>query len=683
MRVALTLVLVCLGVLLEGCKGRGCISDTECDPGQVCKKRSETPGSCVPGCRSSLDCQVGYVCASQVCQPDGRTDAGPRPDLGFAADAMEAPDLGSARDAAANPDAAPAADAGRADGGADAGTGADAGAPDLGPRPDAGPLEIVSAWESYPLPGTNVHAASVWCDPSGLVQAISADGHLLRNDGSGWTQESDPSAGTGLADIWGSGPSDRWVVGDGVILRDQGTGWLPLTTTITDSFTKVQGSGPNEVWLRGFSGAVYYYDGVALHQIRGTQATQLAVAGPGDAYVANGTGLFRWNGTTFTATRAGNYSSVWASGPTDVWIGGLRGEVTHFDGVNYVDRSIAGETLPIDNFGGSGPNDVWATTAIGGLHHWDGMGWTDVGATAGGATRVCGSAANDLWAVGGRAGIYRYSGRTVREFPSGVGDNLNAVWASSPADVWAVGAGGLIMHYDGTGWAGSIAGGMTNIELLSVEGAGPRDVWAVGNNVVFHYDGTGWSMSSVPGSCCSKVRVLAGGTVLGLPTQPGPLIDLRTGLAMGVAPPDGTFFYDFWGLSSDDLFLVTNVGNGNYHVHRRQNGLWSQSLEVVGYLTALGGTAPDDVWVAGESVHHFDSASWTEVPSAVTFRGGAVKAFASTDVWIDGSLAALGHWDGHVWSTQTVVNFLSNGVGGTAPDDVWFVGGSGRILHSP
>ncbi len=118
MRVVSTLLslaaLCCVALLNQSCKQRGCTADTECDFGEICKKVSLEPGSCVAGCREDSDCNAGYACEANSCVLESslRFDATVREDLGVSAPADSGlidsgvvgfPDAAPTRDAAAGP----------------------------------------------------------------------------------------------------------------------------------------------------------------------------------------------------------------------------------------------------------------------------------------------------------------------------------------------------------------------------------------------------------------------------------------------------------------------------------------------------------------------------------------------------------------------------------------------------
>jgi hypothetical protein len=90
--------------------------------------------------------------------------------------------------------------------------------------------------------------------------------------------------------------------------------------------------------------------------------------------------------------------------------------------------------------------------------------------------------------------------------------------------------------------------------------------------------------------------------------------------------------------------------------------------------TAVWSFAPDDVWVASQSVSHFDGSSWTEV--ATPGAGGLADfwGFAPDDLYGVSGVTLL-HWDGTAWSTVDTSGAIAptdlQSVWGTSDADLW------------
>jgi hypothetical protein len=273
------------------------------------------------------------------------------------------------------------------------------------------------------------------------------------------------------------------------------------------------------------------------------------------------------------------------------------------------------------------------------------------------------------------------------ENPLPQGEGLTDVWASSKTDAWAVGFHGTILHWNGLTWRPYRS--PTFNDLLGVGGSGANDVWAVGyKNTLLHWNGVKWSIErSDEGTSGSFVDVCA--------------IDASNAWIVG----SGGFFH--WDGHVWNAIPLTE-----------EEGLGAD-------LTAVSATSEDDVWVGvreasstheWEAVYHWNGTEWT-VPQG--FPGSSpppssvsrIHALSPKDAWLTSHAeGAAYHWDGVEWtrystparglwafdddnvwasgnrvfhlpSTTPVTGSVDNnlwrgsydGIGGSAPDDVWFV----------
>ena len=157
-----------------------------------------------------------------------------------------------------------------------------------------------------------------------------------------------------------------------------------------------------------------------------------------------------------------------------------------------------------------------------------------------------------------------------------------------------------------------------------------------------------------------------------------------------------------------------------YHILHwdRLSGWWTATRWHSERRPAIHGSSTTDVWAAGgSSLGHWDGSAWTSYQLADANLHG-VYVLGPSDAWAVGQSGAY-HWDGKAWSLSSVLKngravFASSGrvfvavdsavlVGdgttfatgldwgadstgplaltGTAADDVWAVGGQGRIEH--
>lgn len=99
--------------------------------------------------------------------------------------------------------------------------------------------------------------------------------------------------------------------------------------------------------------------------------------------------------------------------------------------------------------------------------------------------------------------------------------------------------------------------------------------------------------------------------------------------------------------------------------------------------------APDDVWVGGNRLMHFDGSTWTEIPTPVTGWVADFWGVAPDNLWavVSSSPDAVIHWDGTSWTKQYEVageHDALHAVWGSSSSDVWVAGdanGPGLAIH--
>jgi hypothetical protein len=199
---------------------------------------------------------------------------------------------------------------------------------------------------------------------------------------------------------------------------------------------------------------------------------------------------------------AGAMLAVWQAPGGDVWAGGMRGARPGADG--HAPEWRACGPRAVHAYWGSADDDVWAAGEDG-LAHFDGERWITLQsdfvlerrhydstsiAIEGRRARIYalwGSGARDVWAVGRtltpapqKAVVFHFDGEAWTEVPTchlapETRGPLYAVWGRGPDDVWAAGQSGALLHWDGRAFAPVRSG--SNVDLVSIAGAGGRDVW--------------------------------------------------------------------------------------------------------------------------------------------------------------------------------------------------------------
>jgi hypothetical protein len=350
-------------------------------------------------------------------------------------------------------------------------------------------------------------------------------------------------------------------------------------------------------------------------------------------------------------------NAIWASSPNDIWIGGDRGTVLHWDGKAWASRPLPIPPPPyeqtaeaVQHIHGLGPNDVWATSGTA-MYHWDGSAWSIrfqlVYQEDQRVTDIFAFAPNDVWAGGNYGYAWHWDGAKVTKVAT-AGMDMNggplpfAVWGSSSSDIWFGGMNGLMVHYDGKAFALVDTGaGISSIGGLW--GTAKNDVWGSGNDgLIIHYDGMKWTK-------------LDSGTKNALPRVHG-------------SAANDVWFSGYHGtmLHWDGKALVT------------ESGPYDRGL----YDVYVGGAG--DVWAVGQAaeVDHRDAKSWSRVVGGDYYPQNAIWGADANSVWVVGPGQLL-HYDGLSWQQQTSTQKILglSAIGGTGAKDVWAVGQLGNVHH--
>ena len=292
------------------------------------------------------------------------------------------------------------------------------------------------------------------------------------------------------------------------------------------------------------------------------------------------------------------------------------------------------------------PTDVWAVGNPAGdqFEHWNGTSWTGQGLPAGLCTAagnqcsvsfVTGTSARNITAVGSgdiqtgttvvaESVAFHFNGTSWSNMTIPAKVALGPVKAFSATNLWSVN-GGDAEHFNGSTWTETklpIVTTLTQLDLTSISGSSPSDIWAAGiasneglhrdfSPILEHFNGTSWSNVTVPVS------------------SPGGLTDV-----LAVTP--------------SDAYAVTTIGA----ILHWDGSTW----------TALNAT--------------------TQTGAAVT--GSAVAALSPTDVRV-GSRTTLDHFNGTTWTSVPVPSTAGltpagqtlagpDAAAAVGPGSVWFVG---------
>jgi hypothetical protein len=215
----------------------------------------------------------------------------------------------------------------------------------------------------------------------------------------------------------------------------------------------------------------------------------------------------------------------------------------------------------------------------------------------------------------------------------------------------------------------------------SVRGSGSGSGWAVGDDgMAVHLLGNAWTPTD------SGSTATLGGLFV-------PLVGMAFAVELGgprVLAWNGASWSPLggdradraaaatWGIAPNDVWVA---GNGIEHWDGQT---WTMAVPAGATFTSMAGSFANDVWAAGPGgVQHWNGKVWTpqEVPANLGTLA-AVWASEVYDVWFVGAKGAIAHWGGtgiSSLSSQTTEDLTC--VSGTAPDDVWMGGTNGTLVH--
>lgn len=404
-----------------------------------------------------------------------------------------------------------------------------------------------------------------------------------------------PLSGEGVTSVWAASPTDVWAIaenaGDCRLWHYDGDQILPEAFfQPTGCPEDIAGTDGNDVWTFT-DGFVQHFDGNTWTEIpapiSGIQTMSVRdgtvwfVRGGALSGMAFGDidGFTTLSGVAGTMPGIGTYPHVLAWAQDDVWIVDYQADATpwHYTADGW--RIVSGSAPYLDVDAGS--RDffaIWGATAddlwLGGEHlvHYDGLEFATVLLDVE-VTDVFGLAADTIWAVGENR-VYEYDGVAWTLEVLNPEWDVDSVWAAADDDVWAFGrdltgfgSTALILHSDGGAWQRYVAY-QPQGELGHAWGLDANNIW-VGNSTMVTWNGVLWAP-------------IAG----------------FSGQSDGVA------------LANGDKYTLTNNG-----------GLWRYDANYDG--EALGGIngarallylAPDDIWVLGPGVGHYDGNAFVTSP---------------------------------------------------------------------
>jgi hypothetical protein len=371
-----------------------------------------------------------------------------------------------------------------------------------------------SSWSYQMSDNPDILFIAVWGTGPNDVWAAGgtseSTGVLYHNDGTGWTEVTDPEiAAQPLAAGWSSGTGDIWISAGDHLLHGDGANWTPVTVDSEESIYGLTGTGPGNVFAVGTFGFTARYGGTDwtrtafagpdVYGLWGSSASDVWAVGADEIRHRDGSGT--WTSTFTPGSESLN--GVWGTGPSDVYAVGAQGAILHYGGTDWT-SVFSDPAYDLYAAWGSSATDVWAVGGISGtgeVVHWDGAAWTAQALGTSTFHSIWGSSATNVIVVGTGGEIERWDGAGWTPMNSGTTENLNGVWGSGPDDVYAIGDGGVVLHYDGNAtddWTTLSTPANPAAFNTGVWGTGPDDVYVLANFGldVLHWDGASWQTMS-------------------------------------------------------------------------------------------------------------------------------------------------------------------------------------------
>ena len=293
------------------------------------------------------------------------------------------------------------------------------------------------------------------------------------------------------------------------------------------------------------------------------------------------------------------------------------------------------------------------------------------------------------------AGTCSASGLCVVSAPVDTQINVTSIRGSGPNDVWAVGTNRTILHYDGKVWekAAPLKDEVTPFTMRAVWLGGPDDVWVAAGSVLYH--STGWNGPS--GTAWRSALFIDGTSVSAIAGTSGTVL-----LARQVNN-------DFWttfpalmtcrGWMNDNLVDLAEVATPTFNAEGA-DGLWSLAM-----------TRPDEAWATSLGSDDRPGARVVRIHRPTSDAGDPDGGDVGDGSW------QLEEYDSRtsrnlygVWGNEQVVWVVGEGgtirrmtpaklssrafetavspatadlrgVYGFGPDDVWAVGDDATVVH--
>lgn len=410
--------------------------------------------------------------------------------------------------------------------------------------------------------------------------------------------------------------------------------------------------------------------------------TDVHTEADGTAWAVSGNTVIHWDGTKFRGFDSvgpvnAYFAAVWSNGPSDVWVGGSRGLVMHFDGTVWEDLSpgllASGTDIPdVTDLTGRSSSEVWVVGERRQSRMWNGTRWLDpIGSTftstSGTYRQVAVYSPTEL-RLATNSDLLSWNGTTITKIDSISG--VQHLAPGNPGELWVASStyssstssyrAQLSKYVGGTPSSASLpSNGLANGSDLFVAPRANDDIWLLdtGTNS-WQFDGNAWRSAPVTGFNTLEQFSAAStqaATSLACTWQGG--WAKRT--SAGWSRLDTTFFppgitgrletLQVVPLSNGRLAMTTENGYPAPSTLPRQVGIfdgtnWTGLKNINSSLAGLGSTDGTTLWLlepdsssSGTTlVSFFNGTSWAQRQTLPGRYFYSVAGLSSTDVWAGG-----------------------------------------------
>jgi hypothetical protein len=152
-------------------------------------------------------------------------------------------------------------------------------------------------------------------------------------------------------------------------------------------------------------------------------------------------------------------------------------------------------------------------------------------------------------------------------------------------------------------------------------------------------------------------------------------------LGVWEVPARNLYLWGVWGSAPNDVFVA---GDSGTVVHWNGSAWTIMSTGTREGLRRVWGTSGSDVYVSGDAgtLLHYDGTAWSRVAVPATERLERIWGSSAGDVYVGGAGATLLHYDGSRWSRVTIPvdpTYSVNAVWGTSASNVYIAGTDGFV----